>query len=1246
MRNFVVKVFMTIVACIFCMQSVLAADSWIYPWWKPDGKFGGGDGTASAPYLITSAQQLADLAYLVNDGNTYKGKYFKLATDITLNDSTRLGNEWKPIGDIRTFSVDYFSGYFDGGGHAIKGLYLEIGSQKSTGLFGDLKNAVVKNLNIDYCHLQGEADGNYGGILAGYATGTQIVNCHVKNNSEIRVISSDGGYKTAYIGGIVGQAEEGGSIMECSFNGNIYTSYRVGFLGIGGIAGASAGFTLKNCRTDGSFTVRIQALKSLYTSQEIYINGISGSADVMTGCLNNLDFVIHDAGTNDTDRIGLYLYTMGSKVNKMSRSANLGKIMVKGVSCYYGTLGNVNTPKEIVDCAFYTVVEGSFEKWETGGNLTYMPLGQSKGKFAGQWRTVMLDKSYFNSPNINSLKRDDLYKDADFDKRYAYETNAATLSDNDDIFNNLNSASRTAVWGRISDKNSTFYHCPLPLAAGGEYDNDKLSGEGTEADPYLIGSWKELDFLAKGVSNGTISTRGKFFALTTDISQYSVDETIGNESNPFSGTFDGRGHMLNELMLEKGSLFGYVDGTVKNLAVTDPYFRSNKNGYGTIVGQLLSEGTLTDCYVGGTMNVYFNGNSSTTPVGALCAIAKGTISNCYFKGTIKADGIKVTGDIRFGGIVGKNVFCKVNDCYASFSVDATDSFKKSVYGISGWCEGQKSYVTNCYSVCDDAQDAEDPQQEYAKNGKRCNSDSEVLADYDFTATSAWVKGVFRPILRNARHYEATAADGSDDVAYFDAIPLRDDKNPTNDIYHYTATTDDKNDPQLWSLPNLAVYDARRKTEYILNCTLVPDKPLGYTPKKSCVAEYVDVNMHYPLKIVKDEFNTETETAQHYYMLCLPGEVGWGDLPSGCRLLVCGDLQDGENGKTLSASDDAVVPAGMPFIMYLPNAEIGQTVDIVIRSQMALEPKTKITVDGEERELGLQGTFTGGESAVGQYYAVEGTDETTLTNANSKTTLAPFSANVVDNSGSVKLVDYLVLDEMSNETDRVLSKYWATSSLDKVLLKRTLHANAWNTICLPFEMSEAEIAEVFGEGTKLERLSSVNVTDDGGCTLSFTAKDSYINHGVCYLIKPTKDVEFPMLSRRRIWNSWSDDEFNVTIDGTPAVAKFCGTYGRKMLGEGDEDEYFTQDNTIYHVADGQQIVMNGFRCYITANKTAAAAMAKARMVHGDGSTTDLRLVEVGSTADGKQRIYNLQGIEQNSDPQQRGVYIKGGRKYVK
>ena len=1248
MKKFIIKVFMPIVVCLLCMQTALAADKWHYPLEEPDGKFGGGEGTESAPYLITSAQQLADLAYLVNDGKTYEGKYFKLTTDITLNDDQKFQYEWTPIGDIGTFINDFFSGYFDGGGHTVSGLYLTRGDQKSIGLFGCMSDAVVKNLTIKNCYMYGKFDGgNYGGFLAGYILRTQVVNCNVVNSS-ILASSPNGGSKVAYVGGLVGEASESGSITGCSFSGEIKTMYTIGNIYEGGIAGDSKKLTIKNCRTDGTLSISIERIRTMSSNRNITINGISNSAEKIMGCLNNISFEVIDAGTNDTDAIGLCLNTICYQADYITRSANLGKITVNGVEGYNGILGNVYTPNEIADCAFYTVVEGTFDSRSYGGKLTYLPLGKSGSKFTGQKRTVTLDESYFTTPNPNGLKRDDLYKDSEFAKRYAYETNAATLKDNDDIFDKLNSGSRTAVWGRIFDENSPFNRCPLPLDAGGEYDNKKLNGEGTEADPYLIGSEAELNFFAKGVSNGTIETRGKYFALSADIYQPGLNVSIGNnDANPFRGTFDGCGHVIGDIVLYDGALFGYVEGTVKNLGVINSWLGYTKNSRkGVIVDQLNDRGLLTDCYVGGNISVYFGSNAGKKYLGPLCAFAKGTISNCYFKGKIKVEEDDNSGSINIGGIAGDNSFSTINDSYASFTVEKEASFPVSIYGIK--CENDLfAKVRNCYSVCDGAKSAETEYTDYALNGKRCDSDSEVLADYEYTATSAWMKGAYRPVLRNACHYEVTAADGSDDVVFLDAIPQRDDKNLTNDIFHYSTKDGDKDDRYLWEQPNLAIYDTKDKIEYILNCTLVPDKPLVYKAKESCKPKKVSMNMHYPLAIVKDGFNTEKQTAQHYYMLCLPGSVSRGDLPSGSRLLVCGKVQDGESCKTINAAEVTEVPGGVPFIMYLPNVEIGQTLDIVMRSEMAVEPKKSITVDGVERELGLQGTFIGGESAVGQYYVAEGADETILKPLTSTaSTLMPFSANVADNSGYVKLVDFLMLDETSDETDRILKESCEYGSENKVLLKRALRVNAWNTLCLPFDMSEAEIAEVFGEGTKLERLSGVDVTDDG-CTLRFNTKYPDIQAGVCYLIKPTKESEFPILSRRKIVDWVHGNQFDVTIDGMPAVVKFCGTYGRKMLGEGEEDEFFTQDNTIYHVADGQQIVMDGFRCYITASEKIVDEMSNARMVHGDGSTTNLTLVEVGSTADGQQRIYDLQGIErQATGTQPHGVYIKGGRKYVK
>lgn len=80
---------------------------------------------------------LADLEVFrdsVNGGETYEGKYIKLAADIDL--SEKYGKDkinWTPIGDYN--SGKSFNGSFEGNGHKITGLYIK-GEADNQGLFG------------------------------------------------------------------------------------------------------------------------------------------------------------------------------------------------------------------------------------------------------------------------------------------------------------------------------------------------------------------------------------------------------------------------------------------------------------------------------------------------------------------------------------------------------------------------------------------------------------------------------------------------------------------------------------------------------------------------------------------------------------------------------------------------------------------------------------------------------------------------------------------------------------------------------------------------------------------------------------------------------------------------------------------------------------------------------------------------------------------------------------------------------
>lgn len=70
-------------------QAAWAADDWTYPTGDIKGNpFGGGKGTKDDPYIICTAQHLANLAHMVNyKDKDYDGEYFLMTRDIVFNDN-------------------------------------------------------------------------------------------------------------------------------------------------------------------------------------------------------------------------------------------------------------------------------------------------------------------------------------------------------------------------------------------------------------------------------------------------------------------------------------------------------------------------------------------------------------------------------------------------------------------------------------------------------------------------------------------------------------------------------------------------------------------------------------------------------------------------------------------------------------------------------------------------------------------------------------------------------------------------------------------------------------------------------------------------------------------------------------------------------------------------------------------------------------------------------------------------------
>lgn len=108
--------------------------------------FSGGDGSKDSPYEISTAEQLAYFAQVINDGteSNYASACYNLTADIVLNDTLEdTPNEWTAIGT----SEHPFKGTFDGNGKTIKGVYINKSNKNYQGLFGYSKG-LIKDVGV------------------------------------------------------------------------------------------------------------------------------------------------------------------------------------------------------------------------------------------------------------------------------------------------------------------------------------------------------------------------------------------------------------------------------------------------------------------------------------------------------------------------------------------------------------------------------------------------------------------------------------------------------------------------------------------------------------------------------------------------------------------------------------------------------------------------------------------------------------------------------------------------------------------------------------------------------------------------------------------------------------------------------------------------------------------------------------------------------------------------------------------
>lgn len=154
---------------------------------------------------------------------------------------------------------------------------------------------------------------------------------------------------------------------------------------------------------------------------------------------------------------------------------------------------------------------------------------------------------------------------------------------------------------------------------------------------------------------------------------------LGTTGSKFSGTFDGKGHPIINLYINRPDedyvgLFGSVEGTIKNVALDNVTIRGREN-VGGLTGENIG-GTITTCYTSGKV-------TGTSWVGGFVgATTRGYIAYCY--SLASAEGLNFV-----GGFVG-SAFGRVYRCYSTGAVSSI----AVVGGFAG--THNTNSVLNCY----------------------------------------------------------------------------------------------------------------------------------------------------------------------------------------------------------------------------------------------------------------------------------------------------------------------------------------------------------------------------------------------------------------------------------------------------------------------------------------------------------------------------------------------------------------------
>lgn len=226
--------------------------------------------------------------------------------------------------------------------------------------------------------------------------------------------------------------------------------------------------------------------------------------------------------------------------------------------------------------------------------------------------------------------------------------------------------------------------------------------------------------------------------------------------------------------------------------------------------------------------------------------------------------------------------------------------------------------------------------------------------------------------------------------------------------------------------------------------------------------------------------------------------------------------------------------------------------------------------------------------------------------------------------------------LSESEDNIIE----TKSDISISLNRKLVKGAWNTICLPFDVSAAQAKSAFGADVRIAALNA----ESKGNTLMFDNKTAEgIKAAVPYLIMPSEvkaDDKYEFYNVNIKPENAAQASAVSTLDGFA----FKGIYNKVDITQGINNSesyaaFLGANNTLFKAKANS--ITKGFRAYFAIPKSTATSALR---VVVDGNATSIKNINCG-VVESDDAVYNLQGQRVDARSLMPGLYIKAGKKFV-